>query len=118
DEHWNEEGRHAGWPLLHKTPVLLLERRDPADAAAHDDPEHLRLDRAEILVQPGFAHRLNRGSDGELRVAIRPLGLLPVDVLARIELLHLPREAHGVFGRVEAGDRVHAATTLEKGRPA
>jgi hypothetical protein len=75
----------------------------PSDAAANETPG--AVDVVGAGREPGVGHRLDRGGDRILRVQIRPLGLLPLHRLQRIERLHLTREAHG---KVEASNFVMA----------
>ena len=55
--------------------------------------------------QAGVIDRLARGGDRQLAESAHPPRLLEVDPVARIEVLHLGRDAHVEVARVELGDR-------------
>src|SRR5205807_4487859 len=89
-------------------------RLDSADAGrdGRADPIALVCD-----VDAGVGLRLARGRHDDLREAVHPPRLLPVDPVARVEILELAREVDGVVGVVETGDLTRAGFAREQVRP-
>ena len=59
---------------------------------------------ASLISSSGVLDRLRRGRDRELAEAAHPARLLEVDVVARVEALHLGRDPDLLVRRVEGGD--------------
>jgi hypothetical protein len=95
--------------------VLLFEALESSDAATDDDAGS--IDVVGAGGEPGVGHRLDRGGDRVLGVQIRPLGLLPLHRLQRIERLHLAGEAHGKGRGIELRDSRGSRDTRLQGTP-
>ena len=70
-----------------------------------------------LPFEPGLGHRLVRGREGELGEQIVAPRLLAVDVLQRVEPLHLAGEAHRQLLRIELRDRRRAGCAGEQRGP-
>jgi hypothetical protein len=80
-----ERGHLVGTALLHDR-VLLLDRRDPADARADHAGGAVRV-AGEALLEAGVGERFARGRQGELREAVGAAHLLDRQVLLGLELV-------------------------------
>jgi hypothetical protein len=64
DEHGNEERGDPVGPPLEVDLMLLLERSDSPDAAAHDDAEAVGRKVRPTISAAGALHRLGRSDQG------------------------------------------------------
>ena len=88
-----------------------------AQTGADDDAGTVGQLALEVLRQAGLVHRLARGHQGELRVAIVAPDLLAVEHLRRVEVLHLAGDLAGHPLRIERGDATNAGVTAHEARP-
>jgi hypothetical protein len=116
NEHRDEEGRdlRGSARLVHV--VLLLERPQPANAAADDDAGTLGIV-AVSFGESRVLHRLHRGGDGVLRVCVSALGLFAVHEQNRIEALDLGGEANRERARIELRDGPRPRFPRQEGTP-
>src|SRR5690606_35105450 len=118
DEHGNEERADPLRSALEHDACLLLERADPADPAPDDHADPVAVQAIELVGEPGILDRLLGDGNGELREAVGAAYLLAVEVLLRLEVLHLAREADvEPLRRVELRDRRCPAPALEQRGP-
>src|SRR5690606_5961308 len=97
---------------------LFLERTDPTDPAPDDHADPITVQAIELAGEAGVFNGLLGDGQGELREPIGAPYLLPVEVLLRVEALHLAREADvEVLGHVELRDRPRPALALEQSVP-
>src|SRR5690606_9555961 len=97
---------------------LFLERADPADPAPDDHADPVAVQAIEVVGEAGILDCLLGDGDGELRESIGPACLLTVEVLLRLEPLHLACEADvEVLGRVELRNGPRPAPAVEQRGP-
>ncbi len=103
-------------PLVDQRAVLVFERFQSADAAAHEHAEAVAIHLLE--VDAGIAHRAFRRGHRKVGEAIGPLVFLGiVEDRFRIEVAHLARDPAVVAGRIEARDLDDAAAAFEQVLP-
>ena len=86
-----------------------------ADAGSDRGADAIRLG-GDVEARVLFG--LTRSRDDELREPVHAPGLLVVDPVRRLEVLHLAREPDRVLGGVEVGDRARAALSANQRVPA
>ena len=97
--------------------AVVLERLHAADAAADDDADAV-LVRRRSPSSPACITAWCAAADGVLGEEVVALGFLAVDVLERVEPLHLAGKAHAEPRRVEPGDRPGPGPAREQAGPA
>src|SRR5213595_2292301 len=82
--------------------MAVLKRLQAADPGCDRSADPVRL---LGDLQPGVLLGQAGGGDDQVREPVHPPGLLPVDVLGRVEVLHLAGEVDVEVARVELRDR-------------
>ena len=105
------KGETRPGPLSTHVAVLILERLQPADAAADDDAEALAIRLLDI--DAAVCHRHLRGGHRELREAVgAPDVLRVIEEILRLEIAHLAGEPAVVAGGVERIEQADAADAV------
>ena len=92
--------------------VLALDNVEPADAGANVDSHALRDVRSDLELRliEGFL----RGGEGIDDEVAHLLQLFFLNVLKRVESLHLGRDVHGEAGGIKMRDGVYPALAGQK----
>jgi hypothetical protein len=93
---------------------VVEDRLDAAEAGAQDHAGRLRLGALEPFGQAGHVHRLARGNEAELDVAIGPPHVLSVEHVGGVEVAHLARDLGRDAARVEPLDAANAGPTRDE----
>ena len=109
----NEKGIELGSPLLVQEifTYLVFKCLDATDTGRknHSDAIQVLL----LQVEAGIAHRILGCLDGQLRIAVILPYLLAVEMISRVEILHLAGELRLEKGCIEMSNRPGAALTCE-----
>src|SRR5581483_962993 len=100
---------------LHIRVILALDRAEAADAGATDGTTARRIRFRE--VQARILDGLDARGDSVVHELVHAPQFLGVEIATRVEVLHLPAEAHREVRDVEPSDRSNAALAGENGLP-
>ena len=116
DAHRDEERADPVGPAEGIDRDAVDERPGAAEAGAEDDPGPLGLLALDPVREAGLVHRLARGHEPELDVAVGPADLLAIEDVARIEVVDLAGDLAVDPRRVEGLDHPDAGLTGDSGR--
>ena len=111
-----KNGEMRAGPFLEQNLVLPLDHLESADAAADVDADALGLF-AVVTLKPDACNAKSARRDGELDEPAHLLDFFFLDVIRRVEVLHLAGDSASEVGGVEGGDGGDPARALLDGLP-